>query len=207
MFTLANQHSFQPDTDNCWLSASSGYGNDFSWNLHLQSQSAMTRFCSESFESSFGLEVSPPLGIRNWRDLTGQIMEIPHDLLPCGFMFHCDMSQQWEYLVSLRLRFGQPRGAQIEVFADGRGSVEAEPDIFPEGEVAFQIQTWVTFRGVAINVPLNVSDPLSYSTSRIKSLLPRYAFLPPIFRQTRDNGGVIRVVEALFSPDESVSCA
>jgi hypothetical protein len=207
MFTLANQHSFESDTGMCWLSALSGYGVDFSWDLHLQSQSAMTRFPSESVRASFGIHVRPPLGMRNWRELAGQSMEISSDFLRCGFLFHCDMSQQWEDLVSLRLRFGQPRGAHIEVFADGQGSVEAAPDIFPEGEVEFQIRTWVTFRGVAINVPLNTSDPLSYSTAHIKAFLPRYVFLPPVLRQTRDDGGVVRAVEVLFSPDESVSCA
>jgi hypothetical protein len=208
MFTLASQHVFESDAGMCWLSALCGYNEDFSWDLHLQSLSALTHFPTESARASFGIHVHPPLGVSNWRELSGQGVEIPQEVLPCGFMFHCDMSSQWEDLVSLRLRFGETRRTHIEVLADGKGCVEAAPDIFPRGEVAFQIRTWAAFRGVAINVPLNASDPVGYSTAKIKTLLPQYAFSSrPILRRTSDDEGTVRAVEVLFSPDESVSGA
>lgn len=207
MFTLDNQHSFEPDAGMCWLSALSGYRDNFSWELHLQSLSAMKRFPSVSVHAAFGIHATPPLGVSDWRNLTGQSIEMSQEVLRCGFMFRYDMSQQWEDLISLRLRFGQIQGSKIEVFADGQGSIEAAPDVFPEAEVAFQIRTWVTFRGVAVNVPLNATDPLAYSTARIKALLPQYEFVPPIVRQTKDKDDSVRAVEVLFSPDESASCA
>jgi hypothetical protein len=189
------------------LSARSGYSDDFSWSLHLQSLSALTRFPTESAPASFAISTRPPLGVMDWRALSGQSTEISPDALGCGFMFHCDAACQWEDLTDLRLHFGRTGAGQIEVFAEGHGCVEAAPDIFPDGEVEFQIHTWAVFRGVAINVPLNASDPVAYAKARVRALLPKYAFLPPHLRRTSDDGGIVRGVEVLFSPDGSVSCA
>lgn len=203
MFTLATQHTFEPDPHQCWVSANVGYdSNVVSWHLHLECLTSLTQFSAEPVLASFGIDSDLPMTLSTWQDLTGLSLDISGEPLPCGFMFHCDMSRQWENLFRLRLRFDQTCGAQIEVFAEGRACVEAEPDIFPEGEVGFQIDTLVTFTGVSINVPLNAADPLSYSTTRIKALLPHFAFSPPILRQTKDESGQILAIEALFRPAE-----
>ena len=104
MFTLSGEHAFEPDADMCWLSALLGYGDDFYWVLHLQSQSAVSRFTVESARASFGIHVHPAFGVRHWCELSGQSFEIPLNALRNGFMFHCDMSQQWEDLIDLRQR-------------------------------------------------------------------------------------------------------
>jgi len=204
MFMIVGQHSFEPDLGMCWLSTSCGYSDDFSWDMNLQSRDVLTHFQSESVPASFGIHARPVLGVRNWRDLPGQEIEVLPEALRCGFMFSFDMSRQWENLIDLHLRFGQVLGTQIEVFAEGRGCVEAAPDVFPEGEVGFQIQTWATFRGIGVNVPLNAGDPLGYSVAKIKALLPRYCCSPPILKRTNDDSGTLCAVEVLFSPDESL---
>lgn len=205
MFTLASQHLFEPDGKMCLLAALDGYSDRFCWDLHLHSQSALTHFPAESVRSSFGIHIHPPLGVTNWRELSGQSFAIPSEAMRWGFMFHCDLSTHWEDLIALHLRFGQTRTAQIEVFAEGQGMVEAAPDIFPCGKVQFQIHTWAVFSGVAVNVPLNASDPVSYAAARIRALLPQYAFSPPRLRRTSDEGGTVRAAEVLFGPDESVA--
>lgn len=200
MFILANRYSFAPDEKGCWLHASSGYGSDFSWNLSLSAQTALTDFPRESVKASFGIGVEPPLGVKHWKELSGERVEISREILRCGLRFSYDMSSEWEDLTALDLRFGQVRDTQLEIWATGSGSVEAATEIFPEGVVEFQVHTWVSFRGVAINVPLNVADPVLYSESRIRAWLPQYQFLPPQLRRTSDNTGVVRAVEVLLSP-------
>lgn len=203
MFKLASQYSFEPDAEMCWLSASSGYSDEFSWQLHLESQVALTHFPAESAPASFGIYVRPPLGLINWQELSRQSVTISEEESWSAFMFHCDMSKQWEDLVDLHLQFSQLRGTQIEVLAKGLGCIEAAPDIFPSTKVQFQIHTWATFRGVRINVPLNASDPVGYSEARIKALVPRYAYLPPRLRKTSDDDGAVLAVEVLLAPNES----
>jgi hypothetical protein len=88
----------------------------------------------------------------------------------------------------------------VEVRAEGIGSLEAAPDLFPEGRVEFQVHTWATFRGVAVNVPLNADDPIAYSEGRVRALLPHYAFTPPVLREATCDAGVVRAVEVLFAP-------
>jgi hypothetical protein len=117
-------------------------------------------------------------------------------------MFRYETSSHWEELLSLRIRFGPICRTRIEVVAEGQGCVEAASDIFPEGNVEFCIRTWAMFCGVAINVPLNATDPVGYSTAKIKTLLPQYVFSPPILRRTNDEAGAVRAVEVLFAPDE-----
>ena len=134
MFTLDNKYSFEAEAKSCWLHTSVGYGENYlSWVLHLGSQSVITHFSSESALGSFCVHTKPPLGGISWRDLSGKNLIVPPEGLDYGFNFHCGMSAQWEDLIELRLRFGQTRSTEIEVFAEGRGSVEAAPDIFVGG--------------------------------------------------------------------------
>jgi hypothetical protein len=205
MFTLAGKFPFEADSEMCWLSALVGYNDDFSWDLHLQSLSAITRLPGGAERVSFGIHVHPPLGIKNWCDLCENSLQISADASLCGFMFHCGAYQEWEDLVALRLRFGRTRRSEIEVFAEGRGCAEGASDIFHDQEVEFRIEEWVRFRGVAVNVPLNATDPIGYSESRVRALLPGYAFSAPVLRRSSDDAGTVRAVEILFSPDESVS--
>ncbi|HEY1171775.1 MAG TPA: hypothetical protein VGH19_10420 [Verrucomicrobiae bacterium] len=198
MFTLVKKYVFKPDDDACCLTASYGYSEDFSWTLQLQSQSHLTSFPNEAVEVLFGMQVHPLVGRVSWYELIGKSVEM--DRQECGFRFDCDMSSHWEDIIALRLRFGQIRGAQLEVFAEGRASVEAAPDIFPDGEVEFHIHAWAKFSGVAIHVPLNAADPIDYATAKIKTILPRYAFVAPVLRRTSDDKGLVRAVEVLFKP-------
>lgn len=146
MFTLADKHSFVGDPEMCWLHAGYRYSEEsFSWQLHLQSQNKRLHLADETNEASFGIALRPHLGARDWRELPRGSMEIPPELLGCSFMFHFGAYMQWEDLLSLDLRFGTACGGQLEVWADGRGAVEAAPDLFPEGEVEFHIHTWSVF--------------------------------------------------------------
>ena len=203
MFRLAGKYVFESDVKTCRLSAHSGYEDGFVWDLDLQSQVQLTLYPSGSVRSSFGLQVYPPLGVLDWRELPGQSVTMCDAALERGFMFHYDMSKQWGDTLTLHLQFGQTRGPNIEVFAEGRGCIEAAQDIFPDGQVAFQIHAWTAFGGVGVNVPLNAADSLSYATARIRSLLPNYAFAAPVLRETRDEGGIVRAVEVLHRPAET----
>ena len=203
MFKLAEQFSFEQDTEACWLAASCGYGADISWQLHLQSKSAMTHLSSGPVLASLAIYTRPPLGATSWRDLPGRQMEIPSDVLHCGFQFRRDMFAEWEDLLDLHLEFGAINNKHIEVFAEGHGAAEAAADIFPSGEISFRIQTLAVFRGVGVNVPLNATDPLEYSTVRVKALLPHYSFVPAVLRKTSDEDGTLRAVEVLFGPEEA----
>jgi hypothetical protein len=201
MFILAGKHHLEAEAEMCWLLALCDYNSDhFSWQLHLASKCRAIRSISSTDQVSFAVSVRPPLGTVNWRDLTDHSVKISSDLLGCGFQFHCGMSSRWEDLVSLNLRFGKTQQTQIEIWAEGQGRVEAAADVFPNEEVDFQIHTWADFRGVAVNVPLNAGDPDAYAESRIRALLPRYAFTAPQLRRTSDSDRVIRAVEVLFGP-------
>jgi hypothetical protein len=111
------------------------------------------------------------------------------------------MSGEWEELIDLRLQFGGICGQQIEVFAEGLGAVESTPDVFPSGEVSFEVQTTALFRGVGVCVPLNSNDPLAYAMAKVRALLPRYNFVSPVLRRTCDDEGNVRAVEVLLAPD------
>ena len=152
MFRLAGKYVFESDVKTCRLSAHSGYEDGFVWDLDLQSQVQLTLYPSGSVRSSFGLQVYPPLGVLDWRELPGQSVTMCDAALERGFMFHYDMSKQWGDTLTLHLQFGQTRGPNIEVFAEGRGCIEAAQDIFPDGQAAFQIHAWAAFGGVGINV-------------------------------------------------------
>jgi hypothetical protein len=171
--------------------------------LCLHSKSKRLRLGNETDEGSFGICLHPPLGPKDWRHLNEAPIEVSPELLGCSFYFNFGCYGEWEDLLSLDLRFGEARNCQVEVWVGGSGSVEAAPDLFPEGMVEFQIHTWATFRGVAINIPLNATDPVPYSEAKIKTLLPHYAFSPPVLRKTNDDTGVLRGVEVLFAPDIS----
>jgi hypothetical protein len=204
MFTLADKHAFVGDPEKCWLHAGYGYNEEsFSWQLYLQSRSKRQHFVDETDEASFGIAVRLHLGARDWQELPQGSMEVPQESLRCAFMFHFGVCMQWEDLVSLDLRFGATCGGQVEVWANGRGAVEAAPNLFPDGEVEFKIHTWVSFRGFAVNVPLNVADPMMYAEARIRALLPRYAFSLPVLRKTSDDGGTVHAIEVLFAPQIS----
>lgn len=200
MFILAGKFSFEPDQSQCWLAASCDYESPLLWTMHLESQHSRVHFTDEAEAVEFAVHVQPPLGIRHWLELAGHSFVVPPELLHGGFRF-----EQWEDLLALQLRFGQTRGTQIEVWAEGCGRVEAAPDVFPDGQVEFQIQTWVNFNGVAVNVPLNASDPLAYSKARIKALLEKPDLDSPNLRRTCDESGELRAVEVLFEPNRSSS--
>src|SRR5688572_4163660 len=108
MFTLAGKHHLEAEAGMCWLLALCGYDNDqLSWQLHLGSKSKTVCSLSLTDQVSFAVSVRPPLGVVDWRDLTGQEVQFSRDLLGCGFQFHCGTSAQWEDLLSLDLRFGK----------------------------------------------------------------------------------------------------
>ncbi len=216
MFILAGKYEFPADPEQCWLSAGIGYqgrsnGNPF-WNLHLSSKSVPARFpqfvigeqivqADEQLTdyASFGIDVHPAFDVGDWKELAGQTVTMPADALDCGFNFHAFMGSQWEDLTALELHFGEAHANQIELSAEGRGLVEAWPEIFPEGEVSFSIRTRARFNGVAVNVPLNVPDATSYAQSRARDFLPRCAFGKPQLRKT-DLDGKLRALEVLFPP-------
>jgi hypothetical protein len=188
----------------CSLWAGYGYAEEsFSWELCLHSKNKRLSLGNETDEASFGISLHPPLGPKDWRRLHESRVELPPECLACSFHFHFGCYGEWEDLLELDLRFGQSRGGQLEVWAKGSGSVEAAPDLFPDGQVEFQIHTWASFRGVAINVPLNASDPVPYAEARVRALLPQYAFSPPVLRKTNDDAAVVRAVEVLFAPHDS----
>ena len=204
MFTLADNQSFPANPEMCSLWAGCGYGEEsFSWELCLHSKNKRLRLGNETDEASFGISLHPPLGTKDWRRLHESPVELAPEFLGCSFYFHFGCYGGWEDLLNLDLRFGEARNGQVEVWAGGSGSVEAATDLFPEGQVEFQIHTWAGFRGVAINVPLNANEPIPYSEARIRALLPQYAFSAPVVRKTNDDAGVVRAVEVLFAPYES----
>jgi len=201
MFTLADKNPFSADAEGCWLSAGYGYAEEsFSWTLSLQSGTKQLRLGGQTGDASFGIYLHPPLGAKDWRDLRESPVELSPELLSCSFYFHFGCGGEWEDLLSLNLRFGGARNGQVEVWADGFGSVEAAPDLFLADQVEFQIHTWATFRGVAINVPLNASDAIAYSETRIRALLPRYVYSTPVLRKTDDDAGIVCAAEVLFTP-------
>ncbi len=204
MFTLAESHSFPADPEMCSLWAGYGYAEEcFSWELCLHSKNKRLRLGNETDEASFGISLYPPLGATDWRRLRESPIELSPECLACSFYFHFGCYGEWEDLLNLDLGFGEARGGRVEVWANGSGSVEAAPDLFPDGQVEFQVHTWATFRGVAVNVPLNAGDPVAYSGARVRALLPQYAFSPPVLRKTNDDAGVVRAVEVLFAPRET----
>jgi hypothetical protein len=200
MFTLAGKFSFEPDQSQCWLGAHCDYESPFSWTLHLGSQHSRVRFTDDAEPVGFAVHVQPPIDARPWLELAGHSFVVPREFLRGGFRF-----EQWEDLLALHLRFGKTRGTQMEVWAEGRGCVEAVPDVFPDGRVEFQIQTWVNFNGVAVNVPLDASDPLAHSKARMKALLGKPELDSPKLRRTRDESGELRAIEVLFEPNPSGS--
>jgi hypothetical protein len=201
MFILADSHSFPADPEACSLWAGYGYGDEsLSWKLRLHSKNKRIRLRNETEEASFGISLHPPLGTQDWRRLHESQVELSPERLACSFYFHFGCYGEWEDLLGLDLRFGDSCGGRVEVWARGSGSVEAAQDLFPHGQVGFQVHTWVSFCGVAINVPLNASDPIPYSAAQVRALLPQYAFSPPVLRTTNDEAGVVRAVEVLFAP-------
>jgi hypothetical protein len=205
MFTLARNHSFADDPEKCSLWAGYGFGEEsFLWQLRLHSENKRLRLGKETEEASFGITVHPSLGAKDWRHLNDSPVKLSAECLaPCSFYFHFGCYGEWEDLQVLDLRFGESRGRQVEVWVKGSGSVKAAPDLFPGGQVEFQIHTWVTFRGVTINVPLNAGHPVAYSEARVRALLPQYAFSPPVLRKTNNDAGAVRAVEVLFAPHET----
>jgi hypothetical protein len=200
MFILAGKFSFEPDQSQCWLAASCDYESPFSWAINLGSQCTHVHFTDEAEPVEFAVHVQPPLGIRHWLELSGRSFVVPPESLHMGFKL-----EQWEDLQALQLRFGQTRGTQIEVWADGCGCVEAAPDFFPDGQVEFQIQTWVNFNGVSVNVPLSAGDPIAYSKTRIKALLEKHDLDTAKVRRTCDASGELLAVEVLFQPNRKSS--
>jgi len=134
------------------------------------------------------------------RDVPDCRIKVPEESLTCGFQFRRGESAQWEDLKALELRFGKVRETSIEIWVEGRGRVEAEPELFPDGEVSFQIHSWICFRGIGFNVPLNAGDPWEYAAARARALLPRYSFRTPEYRETADENGVVRAREILLPP-------
>ena len=202
MFTLADSHSFPADLENCSLRAGYGYDEEsFWWELCLHSQNKRLHLGKETDEASFGVRLRPSLGAKDWLRLHESPVELSPERLACSFYFHFGCYGEWEDLLDLDLRFGEARGGRVEVWANGCGSVEAAPDLLPEGEVEFRIHTWASFRGVAVNVPLNASDAMRCAEARIRKLLPHYAFAKALLRKTSDESGVVRAVEVLFAPD------
>jgi len=203
MFILDGQHSFRPDPRSCHLWASIGYSEEILWGLSLGSEVSLTRFASESDDASFGIDANPPLDIRSWRQLPTDELDIPSQPRLGSFWFHCGMSKQWEDINWLRLRFGRIDGPRIEVWANGQGCVEHAPGHFPDGTTEFQIQTWVEFRGVGVNIPLNAGNPIAYAESKVRTMLPTYEFARPVLRQTNDTDAKALAIEVLFGPVEA----
>jgi hypothetical protein len=136
----------------------------------------------------------------SWKELAGRFFDIAIDPMKQNFQYTEDMFSQWDALLTLHLQFGAVRGTEIELTARGRASVEAFDETFPSGQVDFRVETRVDFRGLAVNVPLNVSEPLSWSETRVKALVPIFEYSKPILRETKNDLGVVLAKEVLFPP-------
>lgn len=200
MFTLAGQHVFEPDPSQCLLYASWGCDSapGLQWTLRLNSKTSPISIGSVTEWGSFGIYARPSLVVSDWRELPSTYVILPESRLRCGFRLHFDSISQWDDLLSLRLDFGAINGTEIEVIADGFGSVEAFTEFFPDEKVEFQIRTSARFNGIGINVPLDTSDPTRFATNKIRELLPGYSFLPPVLRRTETKMGFAN--ELTFSP-------
>lgn len=115
-----------------------------SWELCLHSKKKRLRLGKEIEEASFAISLHPPLGAKDWRRLRGSPVKLSPECLACSFYFHFGCYGEWEDLLSLDLGFGEGRAGRVEIWANGSGGVEAAPDLFPDGQVEFQIHTWAT---------------------------------------------------------------
>lgn len=198
MFLLANKFSLPHAPESCFLSGSAGFSDTpgIAWHLKLHSASlSISTPESDQGYLAFGIDCSRlHFDVADWRELRGASLEAPEKSLACAFQVVC-----WEDLLSLRLSFGEVRGNEIEVSAEGVGLVESAPDLFGHSETGFSIRTSARFRGVSINVPVNAANFTDYAQETLRTLLPAYEHGQPIVRHGTD-GETLRGVEVFYPP-------